>query len=59
VASGVIGGQVLSDLIAPAAPAAPPSQGGNGTPMGNSNTESTTGVEPSGNGQGAQNHGPS
>lgn len=61
--AGVIGGQVLTpDQQPPQQPGAgKPGAGnpkGNGSPMANSNKESTQGNEPKGNGQGAQNAGP-
>ena len=65
VASGMVGGEMLADpamaqqsAASPAQPAAK-KQGGNGSAMGNSNTESTQGNEPKGSGEGAQNRGPS
>lgn len=60
-ASGMVGGVMLGDSAAQAAPTQQPTKakkGGNGSAMGNSNTESTKDVEPKGNGEGNQNRGP-
>jgi hypothetical protein len=59
--SGMIGGQMLGDTAqpAPAGQQKKDRKGGNGSAMGNSNTESTTDNEPKGNGEGSQNRGPS
>jgi len=60
-AGGMIGGQPLGDAAQaqPVQQAAAPKKGGNGSAMGNSNTESTKDNEPKGSGEGAQNRGPS
>ncbi len=58
--AGMVGGQPLAapPQGTPPAQQKKPTQGGNGSAMGNSNHESTQGVEPKGTGQGAQNRGP-
>ena len=64
IMSGMVGGQPLADGAQPK-----PNEGGNqpkkgkkggnGSAMGNSNTESTQDTEPKGSGEGSQNRGPS
>lgn len=56
-AQGMVAGQSLS-ANTPVTQAPNPTQQNNGSPMNNSNRESTQGNEPKGNGQGAQNAGP-
>lgn len=60
-ASGMVGGQMLSAEQAQPQPTQQkkPKKGGNGSAMGNSNTESTQDNEPKGNGEGSQDRGPS
>jgi hypothetical protein len=59
-ASGMVGGVMLGEAqqAAPTQQPSKPKKGGNGSAMGNSNTESTTDNEPKGNGEGNQNRGP-